>query len=160
VPVTLKSLRPKDYSEDPQTLGQHLKKRRKERGLFQREVAAEMGVDTWTYLNWEKDKTVPVAARFRPVVEFRGYDPTPPARTLAERLQAKRRELGVTFSQVARDLCSDEGSLTRYLNVANAAAADCRARRLSRKIYIGVRCTLVDAAHGPMELPPPSRRGS
>jgi transcriptional regulator with XRE-family HTH domain len=114
-PLTVKAQKLKDYLEEPQTLGEHLKKRRKELGLLQREVAEQMGIDTWTYLNWEKDKTAPVAARFRPVVEFLGYDPTPPARTLAERLQAKRRELGVTFSQVAQYLGWDEGSLTRYL---------------------------------------------
>ncbi len=75
-----------------------------------------MGIWTETYANWEKDKTEPVATQFRPVVEFLGYDPTPAARTIAERLQAKRRELGVTFSQVARHLGWDEGTLTRYLN--------------------------------------------
>ena len=31
-------------------------------------------------------------------------------------MEAKRRELGVTFSQVARYLGWDEGTLTRYLN--------------------------------------------
>ena len=44
-----------------------------------------MGILTETYANWEKDKTEPEASQFRPVVEFLGYDPTPPARTLAER---------------------------------------------------------------------------
>ncbi|MDP1966928.1 MAG: helix-turn-helix transcriptional regulator [Reyranella sp.] len=112
----LKSLRPKDYFESPQSLGQHLKKRRKELGLLQREAAQLMGILTETYGNWEKDKTEPVAAQFRPVVQFLGYDPTPAPKTLAERLKAKRRERGVTFSQVARDLGWDEGSLTRYLN--------------------------------------------
>jgi transcriptional regulator with XRE-family HTH domain len=102
VPILLKSLRSKDYSETPQNLGEHLKKRRKELCLLQREVAERMGIDTWTYLNWEKDKTKPVAAQFRPVVAFLGYDPTPAPETLAERLQAKRRVLGATFSQVAR----------------------------------------------------------
>lgn len=75
-----------------------------------------MGILTETYANWEKDKTAPVAAQFWPVVEFLGYDPTPAARTLAERLQAKRRALGVTFSQVAQHLGWDDGTLTRYLN--------------------------------------------
>ena len=75
-----------------------------------------MGSWTETYANWENGQSEPVAAQFRPVVEFLGYDPTPAARTVAERLQAKRRELGVTFSQVARYLGWDEGTLTRYLN--------------------------------------------
>lgn len=75
-----------------------------------------MGIGKETYANWEKGKTEPVAAQFRPVVEFLGYDPTPEPETLAERLKAKRRVTGMTFSQVARHLGWDEGTLTRYLN--------------------------------------------
>lgn len=116
VPVTLKSLRIKDYSESPQTLGQHLKKRRRELGILQREAAERMDILTETYANWEKDKTTPVASQFRPVVEFLGYDPSPDPTTLAERLAAKRRALGVTFDQVAKHLGWDPGTLTRYLN--------------------------------------------
>jgi transcriptional regulator with XRE-family HTH domain len=109
-------LRPKDYLERPQTLGQHLKKRRKELGLLQREAAHQMGIDTWTYLNWEKDKTKPATARFRPVVAFLGYDPSPEPTTLAGRLEAKRRAWGTTHDQVAEQLGWDPGTLTRYLN--------------------------------------------
>jgi DNA-binding XRE family transcriptional regulator len=114
--LTLKAQKQRDYSEDPQTLGEHLKKGRKELGLFQREAAEQMGIETWTYINWEKDKTAPVAARFRPVVEFLGYDPTPEAKTLRERLETKRRTLGVTFDQMAKHLGWDRATLTRYLN--------------------------------------------
>jgi transposase len=115
-PLTLKALRAKDYSEKPQTLGQHLKRRRKELGLLQREAAVRLGVSTDTVVNWEKDKTMPVASQFRPVVAFLGYDPTPEPRTLAERLQAKQRRLGASFAQVARYLGWDPGSLRRYLD--------------------------------------------
>jgi transcriptional regulator with XRE-family HTH domain len=115
-PLTLKALRAKDYLENPQTLGQHLKKRRKELRLLQREAAAQMGIGTDTYANWENDKTKPVAAQFRPAVKFLGYDPTPAPDTLSERLTAKRRQPGVTFAQVARYLQWDPGTLTRYLN--------------------------------------------
>jgi DNA-binding XRE family transcriptional regulator len=61
-PLTLKALRAKDYSENPQTLGEHLKKRRRELGLLQREAAERMGILTETYSNWEKDKSKPVAS--------------------------------------------------------------------------------------------------
>lgn len=116
VPVILKSLRKKDYSETPQTLGEHLKKRRRQLGLLQREAAARLGVGTDTYANWEKGKTEPVAAQFRPVIEFLGYDPTPQPRTLIDRLEAKQRSLGATLSQVAGHLGWDPGSLRRYLD--------------------------------------------
>jgi transcriptional regulator with XRE-family HTH domain len=94
----------------------HLKKRRKQLGLFQREAAAQMGIAKETYANWEKDKTTPVAAQFRPVLTFLGYDPTPEATTLAERLEATRRDLGVTFDQIAGYLTWAPATLTRYLN--------------------------------------------
>jgi transcriptional regulator with XRE-family HTH domain len=115
-PLTLNAQKPKDYSETPVSLGEHLKKRRRELGLLQREVAVRMGIGTDTYANWEKGKTEPVASQFRPVVAFLGYDPTPTPSTLAARLQAKRRTLGVTFSQVARYLGWNTGTLARYLN--------------------------------------------
>ncbi len=116
VPVTLKSLRKKDYLEVRKTLGEHLKKRRRELGLLQREAAARMGILAETYLKWEKGHTEPVASQYRPVVAFLGYDPSPAPTTLAERLEAKRRVTGMTFSQVARHFGWDEGTLTRYLN--------------------------------------------
>ncbi len=75
-----------------------------------------MGVSAETVSNWENDKTKPMASQFRPVVAFLGYDPQPEPKTLAERLEAKRRMLGVTFSQVARHLGWDPGTLTHYLN--------------------------------------------
>ena len=68
-----------------------------------------MDILTETFANWEKDKTKPVAAQFQPVVTFLGYDPSPEARTLAERVEAKRRGLSVTFDQIAGHLGWDRG---------------------------------------------------
>jgi transcriptional regulator with XRE-family HTH domain len=115
-PLTLKALRSKDYSETPQTLGGHLKKRRRQLGLLQREAAIRLGVSTETVVNWENGRTGPVAAQFRPVVVFLGYDPTPKPQTLGERLEAKQRSLGVSLAQVARYLGWDPVSLRRYLD--------------------------------------------
>ena len=75
-----------------------------------------MGVSTETAVNWERGKTKPVAAQFRPILAFLRYDPTPEPQTLAERLEAKRRLLGVTLAQVAKYMRWDPGTLTRYLN--------------------------------------------
>ncbi len=114
--MILKALRPTDYSDQPQTLGERLKKRRRELGLFQRQVAKQMGISVETLINWEKDRTVPAPAQFKPVIAFLGYDPSPSPSTLAERVQAQRRALGVTFDQLAQHLGWDVGTLTRYLN--------------------------------------------
>jgi DNA-binding XRE family transcriptional regulator len=116
VPLHFKSKKPKDYSENPQSLGEHLKKRRKELGLLQREAAIKMEVSVDTLINWENNRTKPVAAQFKPIVAFLGYDPSPLPRTLAERVSAKQRALGASLAQVARHLGWDAGSLRRYLD--------------------------------------------
>jgi hypothetical protein len=57
-PLTLKALRAKDYSNNPQTLDEHLKKRRRELGLLQREAAEMLGIstDTGGELGEEQDR--------------------------------------------------------------------------------------------------------
>jgi transcriptional regulator with XRE-family HTH domain len=115
VPLRLKAKKPKDYSEVPQSLGEHLKKRRRELALLQREAGERMGITKETVANWEKDKTKPVPSQFKRVMAFLGYDPTPAPATLAERFEAKRRHLGATLEQVAQYLGWDEGSLRRYI---------------------------------------------
>ena len=44
--------KPDGYTEHPETLGEHLRKRRMDLGLFQRQAAAEIGVSTATLWNW------------------------------------------------------------------------------------------------------------
>lgn len=69
-PTILKAPRTKDYSENPQSLDEHLKKRRRELGLLQWGAAERMGIEMETYGNWEKGETEPMPGEFRPVVVF------------------------------------------------------------------------------------------
>jgi DNA-binding XRE family transcriptional regulator len=86
-------------------------------GTLQRLKAGEhMGVSAETVANWEKDNTKPVPSKCKPVIAFLGYDPSPEPKTLAERVEAKRRVLGLTFEQVADYLGWDPSTLTHYLN--------------------------------------------
>lgn len=143
-PLTLKALRARDYSQNPQSLGEHLKKRRRELGLLQREAAERMGVSTDTVVNWEKDKSKPVPAQFRPVVAFLGYDPTPEPRTLAERVEAKQRSLGASLAQVARYLGWDPGSLRRYLDGTWRLSPD---RRDTLEAFLDAEATALASLH-------------
>ncbi len=36
------------------SIGDHIRKKRLQLGLFQRELAQQLGVNVWTILNWEK----------------------------------------------------------------------------------------------------------
>jgi transcriptional regulator with XRE-family HTH domain len=114
VPLSLKYIRRKGNSEHPKTLGEHLLKRRLERGMTQKQVATIIGVTTDTYLNWEKDRTAPVVRYYPKILRVLGYDPFPPSTTLADRLRRRRLELGLTLDAAAKLAGVDEGTFRRW----------------------------------------------
>jgi transcriptional regulator with XRE-family HTH domain len=114
VPLKFQWVRPKDYAELPQTLGEHLRKRRIEQGLIQKEVAKQLGVNTWTYILWEQDRSTPTIRYYPSIFAFLGYDPFPAPRTLSEQIATKRRRLGLSFREVADLLGVDEGTVSRW----------------------------------------------
>lgn len=107
-------VRPKNYAESPQSLGEHLRKRRILAGRTQEHVATELGVNTWTYLLWETDKTTPTVRYYPTIFRFLGYDPFPPAISLPAQIAAKRRELGLSIKEAAKRICVDEGTFGRW----------------------------------------------
>jgi DNA-binding transcriptional regulator YiaG len=50
---------PHGYPLRPKTIGERLKKKRMDMGLFQKDVARIIGVSTDTVVNWEKGRTKP-----------------------------------------------------------------------------------------------------
>lgn len=108
--ITLKSLIPKPYDFEPETLGEHIQKKRLKMGLMQKEVAELLRVNTWTILNWEKSRTKPPTASIPAIVQFLEYDPFPIPTTLPERLLAKRREMGWTIKDAAEAAGVDPGT--------------------------------------------------
>ncbi|PKO18729.1 transcriptional regulator [candidate division BRC1 bacterium HGW-BRC1-1] len=93
------------------TLGDHLRKRRLDLGLFQRHVGGRLGVTTDTVVNWEKNRTEP-EVRFLPlIIEFLGYDPNPAPQTLGEKLIHCQRVLGLSRKRLAAELGVDESTL-------------------------------------------------
>jgi transcriptional regulator with XRE-family HTH domain len=110
VPITLKTLKPKETGFEPRTLGEHIRKRRLDLALTQKQVAERLGVNPWTVLNWEKGHTEPPIESIPSIVRFLGYDPFPGPRNIAERLLAKRREMGWSIKAAARKFGVDEGT--------------------------------------------------
>ena len=107
VPIRLKALKPKETDSEPQTLGQHLRKRRLEMRLTQAQAAERMGVNPWTILNWERGHTVPSFEATARILRWLGYDPCPAPQTIPERLVAKRRAMGWSIRRAARHLGVD-----------------------------------------------------
>ncbi len=110
LPITLKSLKPKESDFEPQTLGDHVKKRRLELRLTQNQTAKRLGINPWTVLNWEKGHTDPPIESMPVIIRFLDYDPFPEPKSLPERLFAKRRVMGWSIKEAARQLGVDEGT--------------------------------------------------
>jgi DNA-binding XRE family transcriptional regulator len=91
----MKARKPKGYDEHPTTLAGHLLMRRKELGLWQREVAERVGVSSETYLSWEKHAKSPEIWHWPKIINFLGYDPYPnPARDrVSDEIEWARRRL-------------------------------------------------------------------
>lgn len=114
VQVIVKAAKPGAYARHPMTLGQHLKRRRIELGLHQKDAARHLELDECTIGNWERDRTYP-AVRFLPrLIRYLGYSPFPVPRTTWERLRAKREALGLSRRRLAALLEIDDGTLQRY----------------------------------------------
>jgi len=72
-------LRKKPFDFEPQTMGEHIKKRRLELGLTQKKVSKMLGVTSFTVLNWEKGKTEPLPQFMPRIILFLGYVPVRPS---------------------------------------------------------------------------------
>jgi transcriptional regulator with XRE-family HTH domain len=109
--VTLKALKPKESDFEPQTLGEHILKRRLQLGLTQKEAARHLGTSSpITVLNWEKGKSEPPIESIPGIIGFLGHYPFPRPGNLSERLLATRRVMGWTIKEAARQLGVDEGT--------------------------------------------------
>lgn len=110
MPITLKALKPKETDFEPQTLGEHVRKRRLELELTQKQAAERLDVTPWTVLNWEKDHTEPPIESMPAIIRFLGYVPFPEPKSIPERLLAKRRVMGWSIKEAARQLGVDQGT--------------------------------------------------
>ena len=98
----LRALKPKGYPENPTTLGEHLRKRRKELGLTLEGAADQIGVSPGTVMAMEQGRLLaPSMATFSEVLSFLGYYPYAVS-NLEERLLKLRRINGWTLPQAAR----------------------------------------------------------
>ncbi|MFQ5679709.1 MAG: helix-turn-helix domain-containing protein [Gemmatimonadota bacterium] len=113
------------------TLGDHLRRRRAELQLKQRQVANLIGVHKDTIANWERNRTEPEIRYLPAIVDCLGHvpniagDDSPGSFRLAEaesgenlpaRLRLARQRLGLSQRTLAERLCVDESSVWGWEN--------------------------------------------
>jgi len=131
----LKCLKPrgKDYPEEPNALGEHIKRRRLDLGLRQRDVAADLGVRFVTLCGWETGRATP-ETRYIPAIErFLGYCLYDPIWTFGERLRAAREAQGLSRARLSK---------MAGLDPATVARAEADVRRLARRSVSRLRQAL------------------
>src|SRR4030095_6342099 len=94
--VRLKAQKPKPpkYPKTLRPLGDHIRLRRLDLVLLQREAAVPIGVSEASIYNWERNRASPQVHQLPGVIRFLGYDPHPAPRSFSERLTAIREGLG------------------------------------------------------------------
>lgn len=110
--VTLKT--PKLLST---TLGDHIRKKRLNLKIFQRDVAKILGTDTDTVTYWETNRTEPSPTFIPKIISFLGYVPLS---ILPEdprkRFVAVRRLIGMSQKEFANILSVDQRTLRKWEN--------------------------------------------
>jgi transcriptional regulator with XRE-family HTH domain len=61
---------PEGYPKRPKTLGERIKKKRMDMGLYQKDVAKLIGVSIDTVILWEKSRTKPSRKNLRRIMQF------------------------------------------------------------------------------------------
>ena len=86
------------------TIGDHIRTRRLDLGLLQKDVAERIGVDTDTIMNWERNRCEPKIQYLPKIIDFLGYVPFARGESFPERLKSYRKLHGLTQQQLADEL--------------------------------------------------------
>lgn len=129
---TLSAKRPSSraYPVSLVTLGDHIRKRRLDMKLLQKDVAEMLDVDTMTVNNWERNRCQPRLYLFPRIVQFIGYNPSPtePKPTIGEEIKAYRFMHGLSLKKLAKMLGVDPTTLTRWEKGASNPGSRLRKR--------------------------------
>ncbi len=102
---------PAMYPNQINSLGDHIRARRLNLKLLQKQVADQIGVHELTIAGWEGNATVPEVRYMPAIIQFLGYNPIPAASSLADRLASARRALGLSQRKMAGKLGVDPATL-------------------------------------------------
>ena len=103
------------YPETLQTIGDHLRKKRLDLKLYQKDVAKVIGVDTLTVCNWENNLTTPRLYLLPKIYNFLGYNPLQGnATTIGEKVKQYRIQKGLSLGKLAQELGVDPSTLARW----------------------------------------------
>jgi len=116
--VTLNSKKPQNpaYPKVLATLGDHIRKRRLDLGLWQKDVAASLGVTVSAVTNWELNRVTPYFTYLPKIIAFLEYVPSPYDKigdTIVEKMRLYRLTRGLSLEKFAKLVGVDESSVAK-----------------------------------------------
>jgi DNA-binding XRE family transcriptional regulator len=106
---------PLSYPKIPTSIGDHLRKKRMEMKLFQKEVAVICGVTEDSITNWEKNRSIPQIKFFPSIISFLGYIPfVVDLTTFSGKLIAYRKTNGLSQNQLGKLLGVDGATVCSW----------------------------------------------
>ena len=104
---------PEDYPTVLNTIGDHLRKVRMDRGLLQKVAAKQIGITASCLVNWELNHNQPHIQHWPDILKFLGYYPEEDDGSLGYMIRKYRRYEGVAQKVVANRIGVDEYTLWR-----------------------------------------------
>ena len=134
--LRLECLKPplKNYPENPDTIGDHLLRRRLDSGLFQKDVAAQIRVTSFTIRNWERNKAEAEVRHLPAIIRFLGYIPFNVGDSFGEMMRTYRYVRGLSMEKLAIELGIDPGTISRI--ESGIPPTPSVRRRLEKHIHI------------------------
>ncbi|WP_211166349.1 helix-turn-helix domain-containing protein [Mucilaginibacter robiniae] len=106
---------PVSYPANPGTIGEHLKKKRIDSKLLQKDVAKILGVTEDCITNWEKNRSIPQIQFFPNIIQFLGYLPYSfDLTTLSGKLKAYRHVKGISQKKLGTMLNVDGATICSW----------------------------------------------
>jgi transcriptional regulator with XRE-family HTH domain len=114
--ISLRTSKPKgsEYPKELKTVGDHLRARRLDLKLLQKDVGQRIGGSVSDVWNWENNRVTPAVKFIPAIIAFLGYDPIPQPAGLHERLVWFRRCQGWTQEAFAKVLGVDQTTLAKW----------------------------------------------
>ena len=104
-----------DYPTALNTLGDHIRKKRLDLGLFQKDIANIIGTNESTIWNWENNYATPYISYLPNIIKFLGYVPFETScDTLRDKLITSRKLSGLSQRKFARLIGIDSSTLGRW----------------------------------------------
>lgn len=127
--LTAKKPQSEAYPKTLTTIGDHLRKRRLDLNLYQKDVAKILGVTTCTVTNWEKNRGGSAVRDIPKIASFLGYDPlTESVSTIGQKIKQCRRRQSLSIKKFARQVDVDPTTLARWEKLTDVPSKSVRKR--------------------------------